>query len=113
MKVRFLKSNTATITDPNENINQNNHISGDIDISFRNICNYINSNKYSQYVCGTVDKTTITSSNRNRNSNRNRDNNYYNNKNINGNSNSNKINVNNYGNKNNMLSQRVCNSSMY
>ena len=64
-KYKYLKSYispTTTITQINDNRNQTNHICGDIDGSFRNICNDINSNNCAQNIDSPVATTKITTS---------------------------------------------------
>ena len=52
----------TTITHPNYNRNQNNHICSDIDISYRKICNYINCDKCATNFDRTIATTKITNS---------------------------------------------------
>ena len=63
-KYKFSSSCTppTTTTHPNDNINQNNHMCGDIDISSRIRCNNINSNNFATNIVSNVDTTKINTS---------------------------------------------------
>ena len=55
-------SPTTTTTQPNNNINIDNRICGEIEISYRNICDDINSNNCAQNIDRNVATITITNS---------------------------------------------------
>ena len=123
----YISPTTTTIANPNDNINQNNnHIFGEIHISYINICNNINCDSCAQNFYNTFYTTKLININsnrkRNRNINRNKNTNRNSNSNIdidndnnnsnNNNSYSNNVNNKNDGNKNITLSHSVDQNSL-
>ena len=65
----YIPPTTITIVDPNDNRNQNNPIFGNIHISYRYICNDIDSDSFDKNVNNNFSTMIINSNNINGNSN--------------------------------------------